>query len=338
MSIDERLASFAAEMREQEETRESKRNPGPVSSRHRGRGVKTLPVVAAIEDLFHVRYPEMNLSTRQTFYQLAQNYDGVVPKSHRGYRLVRKLLVEMRRSGDLDDDRVVDRTRAVHRLSAWASPAEIMRQVAVQYRRDLWATQSVIPLVGCEKQSLEAIFTEACDEFGAPLLVNRGYSSESYYFDWAKQIQIYAEAGKRTAVKFFADFDPSGCNAEQVLQKHVWRHLEKMGHDPDEVIESWTRVGLTFEDISAPDFFRLPVNRQDKRARRYLGMYGDAVGELDALAPEDLRSLIRGAIVEHVTDWDSWDRLEATETAQRESLTLVADNWDLVLRAAEGSP
>lgn len=312
---------------------ESNLDPGPKSAASRRHG-KSRVVVDAILDLFHVRYPEMSLSTRQCFYQLAQVY-RVVDKDKKGYRQARRLLVEMRRSGELDDERIVDRTRVIHQLAVWEGPEELTRAAARQFRRDLWTTQPVIPLVGCEKQALEAIFIDAVDVYGANLFINHGYASEHYYLDWAKQIREYYDHGKRTAVLFFADFDPSGCNAEEVLLRHVGRHLEKMGIRPDDALECWTRVGLTYEDIMAPGFYRLPVNRKDKRAPKYIARYGEEVGELDALAPPALRLLIQGAIREHVTDQDAWCRLQNVERVQRESLDIVAGNWDAALRGAK---
>lgn len=285
----------------------------------RGRGRKTAALAEAITAVFDEF--EGSMSTRQVFYQLVSS--GAVENHQREYDRTQRLLVDMRRDGEIPFERVVDRTRQKHQRAGWRGVSDLLTAASTQYRRSFWSDQRVAVQVACEKQALEGIFGEVVDEFGASLWTLRGYTSESFAFEWASEISELVAAGKDVRVFFFGDHDPSGLGIEEDARDKLTRHG---------ALFDWERRGLLTEDFERFDLVNVPVKPTDSRARRYLDEHGDRAAELDALRPDELRARIRTAITEHV-DPEQWAANQRAEDAERASLHLVSTNWAQALRA-----
>jgi hypothetical protein len=292
-------------------------SPGPVE---RGPYRRTLLLKEAITSVFDAFTGSM--STRQVFYQLVSA--GDVDNSSRDYDRVQRTLVTMRRDFEIPFSRVVDRTRRKHQRPGWDGVQDVMTATAEGYRRDLWLSQDTVPMIACEKAALEGVISEVADKYGVSLWTLRGYSSESFAFEWAHEIRQLTDAGKDVAIHYFGDFDPSGLGIEQDCQHKLRRHGAEF---------EWQRGGLLREDFDRFGLVNVPVKQSDSRCRRYLETYGDKAAELDALRPDELRSRIETAITAHI-DADAWAALERAESAERESLRLVTNNWDRAVRAA----
>jgi hypothetical protein len=294
--------------------------PDPVCSR--GRSKRTLALIEhtlAVFDEF-----DGSMSTRQVYYQLVSA--GAVENCKADYKRVQRLLVELRRDGDVSYDRVVDRTRRKHQRAGWHGLPDILSTSVAQYRRDVWVEQPVVVMIACEKQALEGVFAEACDEFGASLWVVRGYNSESFAFEWASEINAFTDEGKRVVVSYFGDFDPSGLSIEADCQTKLRQHGAEF---------EWCRCGLLEQDFDRFQLVNIPVKRTDSRAARHLERFGDKAAELDALRPDVLRGRIRAAIQEHLNA-ELWNRLQRVEQAERDTLELVANNWKKAVEAVSG--
>lgn len=299
----------------------SKSGPDSISPRRRGKSRKTVALAGTILDIFETF--EGSMSTRQVFYQCVSR--GAVPYNPKEATRVQRLVVEMRRDGQIPYDRVVDRTRGKHQRPGWDGVEELLDAGAAQYRRDLWIDQKTIVMVACEKQALEGIFAEVVDEYGASLWTLRGYASVSFAFEWATEIKRLNRRGKRVVIAYFGDHDPTGIDIERSTQD------EMRGHGAE---FEWQRRGLLETDFERYDLVNLGVKKTDTRSRKYLERYGNRAAELDALRPDVLRARIETAISAHI-DTDAWDRLERTEATERESLKLIAGNWEAAVQAVQ---
>lgn len=289
----------------------------------RGKGRATLALEESIlEVLAGFDGP---MSSRQVYYQCVSI--GAVENNAREALRVGRLLVDLRRAGRVPYDRIVDRTRHKHQAPGWDGAADIMQQVAVQYRRQLWTDQEKVPMVCCEKAALEGIFAQAADQYGASLWTLRGYVSESFAWDWAEEILELNRAGKSVYVFYFGDHDPSGLSIESDARKK----LEGFG-----CCVEWARLGLLASDFDTFDLVNIDVKKTDSRAKVYLSQFGDRAAELDALPPAELQRRITSAI-ESCADLAAVERCRAIETAERETLRLVAKNWPVASAAAKGA-
>jgi hypothetical protein len=295
---------------------------GQEPKRLRGLGRKTHALRAAV--LAIVEGFEGPMSARQIFYQCVSR--GVVPNNKVGLRRVLRQVLAMRRDRSIAYTKVVDRTRAKHHREGWNGVSELMDTFAVQYRRDLWASQNTVVMICCEKQALEGVFSEVVDQYGASLWVIRGFNSESFEYEWSEEIKEITNAGRHVVIAYFGDHDPSGL----ALEHDARSRLEGFG-----AAFSWERHGLLFEDFDRFDLVNVDVKKGDTRAKAYLSRFGNRAAELDALPPEELDHRIRAAIENHI-DVGPWNRLRDREKAERESLVTVRGNWDVALAAARG--
>lgn len=264
---------------------------------------------------------EGSMSSRQIFYQCVSL--GAVENTKKECARVGRLLVKMRREGTIDYRRIVDRTRSRHVRPSWDGVADIMDAVADQFRSDAWNDQDVVPIVACEKQALEGIFTESVDEYGVALYTLRGFNSESFEYEWAEEIKTIVRSGREVIVGYFGDWDPSGLD----IERNSRTKLEGFGARFE-----WERVGLLEGDFERHRLVNVPIKKTDTRAKAFLSKFGPKAAELDALRPDVLRDRIQ-VFIERFIDRDRWIAIEASDEAQRESLSMVAKNWNHALRA-----
>lgn len=281
---------------------------------------KSMPLVEAIENIFR-RFDDP-MSTRQVYYQCISL--AVCENSDRAYEKIQRLVVQMRRASLIPYDRVVDRTRSKYQSRGWEGVADLLQSANVQFRRDYWAEQEVIPFVALEKQALEGVLCPVVDEYGASLWVFRGFGSEGFVYEMAQEMIRLRSEGKKPIVFYFGDHDASGL----AIEVDAIGKLRAFGASFE-----WQRCGLLREDIEAFSLIQLPVKRKDSRAGEYLARFGDCAAELDALPPAELTRRVRSAI-ESCIDMDAWERIRRAEKLEKESLDMIAINWDVAVDAA----
>jgi hypothetical protein len=293
------------------------------SAVRRGESRKTLALRKVIlEELDAYAGP---MSSRQLFYRCVSR--GAVANDKRSCNAVLRRILLMRRDGSIPYDRIVDRTRRKYHQQGWDSLREAIEMTGAAYRRDLWDDQDIVAMVGCEKAALEGVFSRIVDEYGASLWTLRGYASESFAWEWAEDIRKLNKAGQNVAITYFGDFDPSGMSIEASTRDK----LAGFGAD-----FTWQRGGLLPEDMDGFELVPVPIKPTDTRAKAFLSTFGGDGAELDALPPKELERRIRLAIEQHV-DGDRWQAGRLTEQRERESLDLVARNWDAALAAVQGA-
>ena len=86
--------------------------------------------------------------------------------------------------------------------------------------------------------------------------------------------------------------------------------------------EKFTRIAVTPEQVERWSLPTRPTKRTDTRAKYFKG---DSV-EVDAIPPNQLRSLVAECIERHVDE----DQLEKTRIAERSERQLL-ESWDEVL-------
>jgi hypothetical protein len=273
------------------------------------------------------------MTVRQVFYRAVSA--RLVHKTEAEYnQTVGRLLTEMRLAGvdwqlkevlDLFEelfngkkakptvtmpfDWIVDNTRWMRKPSTWDSVEAALKDTAELYRRRLWANQDVYVEVWLEKEALAGVLYPVTEEYDVPLMVTRGYPSISYVYDAAATI---TEVDKPTIIYYLGDHDPSGVD----IPRNVEARLREFAPDADITFE---RLAVTPEQIVEYDLETRPTKTSDTRAWSF---DGESV-EVDAIDPEDLRSLVRGAIESHI-DQDALAVIEAAEESEREILERIA--------------
>jgi hypothetical protein len=258
-------------------------------------------------------------SVRQVYYQAVTT--GLVEKTEIEYRRVQQALVKMRRSGKLPWDALVDGTRWMRKPNTWASPGDALEDVARLYRKSLWRDAGVIPEVWLEKEALAGVVVDVTAEWDVALFVARGFASLSYLYSAADQILDRSARGQRTIIYHLGDFDPSGRDAAAAIKNQLTAFCGQECFD-------FVELALTSKLIADHALPLRPTKKSDAssrtRAARFHAKYGiNGSVELDALHPDQLRALVRGAIEQHLPTYQL-EQLRLVEAAERKSLLDLA--------------
>jgi hypothetical protein len=254
--------------------------------------------------IYEVAAAERPMTVRGVFYRVMSS--GLVPKTEQGYRRVQQRVLTMRRAGDLPYGWISDGSRYRFKPDTWNGINDCLKTSAQAYRRALWADQGVHVEVWTEKDALTGVIYPVTDEFDVPLLVARGFASETFLWNTAEDINDH---GLPAAIYQLGDHDPSGVEA--------WNHTQrKLREFVDTSIDlTFARLAVTPEQIVEYD---LPT-RPTKKTNHAKGFEGESV-EVDAMDSNTLRDSVRDAIESHIDA----ERLRITEIAEESERKIFA--------------
>jgi len=279
----------------------------PIKRRRRSK-TEINDICEAIYDVVSVEYP---MTVRQVFYQLVTR--GVIVKSENEYKsTVCRLLLTMRRDGRLPYNWISDNTRWMRKPRSHNSMEAALEDTARTYRRSLWKEQPAYVEVWLEKDALAGVLLEATEPWDVPLMVTRGFSSETYLYEAAQAIR---EQGKPAYLYFFGDHDPSGV----AIIRAAETRLRAFAPEVDIHVE---RIAVTPEQIVMLNLPTRPTKTTDSRSRDFIGKSV----EVDAIPPSLLRTFARDCIERHI-DKNLLARSQAIEERERAILRDIADRW-----------
>jgi hypothetical protein len=248
------------------------------------------------------------MTVRQIFYRLVAA-EMIAKDEHEYKNTVCALLLQMRRDGEVPFHWVVDNTRWMRKPRTFNSLKEALADCAASYRRAIWHGLPVYVECWCEKDALAGVMMEETDPYDVPLMVARGFSSESYLHSAAEQIV----AARRPAyIYHFGDHDPSGVKAAADIERKL------RGFAPGAEIH-FERVAVTEQQIVDMSLPTRPTKREGNAHAK--GFEGNSV-DLDAIPPMELRRLVRECIERHIPP-GYMESLEVAEQSEREILTLI---------------
>ncbi len=272
------------------------------------------------------------MTVRQVFYRLVSV--GAIAKTEAEYKQTAgRLLTEMRRDGTIPYGAIADATRWMRKPTTYDSAEEAVRAVARHYRQNVWRDLQDYVEVWCEKDALAGVLVEVTAEYDVPLMVTKGYPSLTYLYSAAETIAAKYQEKKRITIYYLGDYDPSGVDirrnveeqlnelaAEIVLGRGWAEKLRPLGAEADRshyfdfevlAVEPW--------QIEAFGLLTRPTKQTDSRAA---GFAGESV-ELDAIAPTELRRIVRDAIEDHLPE-GALDSILVAEASEREILRNIA--------------
>ncbi|MFJ3832866.1 hypothetical protein ACIPWI_33675 [Streptomyces sp. NPDC090046] len=238
-------------------------------------------------------------------YRLAA--EGVLPHTPPMYRRLSAQLAQARREGRFPD--LIDTVREVHVPPAWPDADAFVAEMPTWFRLDRSAGQKQALYVAPEKDTLRQQLTSWLEFAGIPVLVVRGFSSQSYA-DAVRDRVAHEQREAHLAV--VGDFDCSGEDIER-----DW--VERTG-----CWSSVTRVLLTYEQVRT---YGLPATEDksgDPRWPAFARRYGfdprrPVPWEMEALEPAELQRLVLAA-VDPYTDRTVLAQQIAREEEQRRAL------------------
>jgi hypothetical protein len=264
------------------------------------------------------------MTVRQVFYQAV--VAGLIEKTEAGYQnTVARLLLDMRRAGEIPYSWIADNTRWMRKPTTYAGLAEFIERHQNAYRRDLWAEADTYIEVWCEKEALAGVLYDVTAEYGVPLMVSRGFASESYLYSAADVITDQLAEGKQQAViYYFGDYDRDGFRISASIEAGLRRLCPQL-------IEGWDDELLTFER-QAVDHHQIVLLDLPTRPTKLTATGKDwpvdrPCVELDAIPPHYLRAMVRNCIEQHV-DQNQLDHLQMIEAEEREQLRVFGERLE----------
>ena len=252
------------------------------------------------------------VTARQTYYMAVAN--GLVAKTHNGYRQVLRRLSAMREAGTLPWSAIADNTRWVRQVTAYDSPEDALATWQAQYRKDYWATQSTRVELWVESDSIASFLSSLSAEYGLPMYVCRGQASKTFIHGAA---QTAEQIGKPISILYVGDLDPTGIAIDASLEQRYNQY-------GDSIDLTLNRVTVTPEHVDQYGLFGTPIKGSDSNAakyRQFMAARGlDALAyETEALPPESLRQIVRQAINATI-DHEAWYAAKQYEQAEKQLL------------------
>ena len=283
-----------------------------------------------------------DLTLRQLYYQFVAR--GLIPNKQSEYSRLGDIVSDARMAGMIDWHRIIDRGRYLRDLSHWATPADIIKSSAYQYRVDKWDDQPYRVEVWIEKDALVGVIAGVCQAEDVPFFSCRGYTSSSEMWAASQRIIGHLASGQKVRILHLGDHDPSGIDMTRditdrlglfVVSHAVWGEIE--GHVGEEIENApwdWLdehfkvdRLALNMDQVREHNPPPNPAKITDSRAAGYIAQHGRESWELDALPPDVMGALIQDAILD-LRDADRWQAAEKREQEQRDALKLAADYWE----------
>lgn len=269
---------------------------------------RTRAQIAELDDaIYEIAEVEHPLTVRSCFYRCVSR--GAIEKTEKGYAAVQRRVLAMRRDGRLPYVWFSDGSRFAIRPQSWSSAETALNIWASSYRRALWNDQRVHLEIWSEKDAIRSTISSVTSAWQIPLMIARGYSSESFLWTTAEEIR---RDGKPAVIYQLGDHDPSGIDA--------WRHTKaKLREFAPEIDFTCRRLAVTEAQIEELNLPTRPTKTTDTRAKNF---EGESV-EVDAIPSPVLRDLVNDAIVQWV-DEDQLDLTEAVERHERDGLQALA--------------
>jgi hypothetical protein len=252
-------------------------------------------------------------SVRHVFYLMTDpRLAEPVPKSEAGYDTIKNRLKALRRSGRVPYGWVEDMSRRGYHVATYEDAADYLRDVAGQYRADMWKFADVYVEVWCESRSIAGVILPICQGLGVSLYPSGGNSSISFAYQAACNINdLYG--GRRVIVFYIGDYDPAGVIIDKNIEEELRRHL-----DP-EVSLDFIRLAITEEQIRDCNLPTKPRKESDRRS-----LHIEETVEAEAMPPGELRGLLT-VCIEARLPARALEVARVAEESERDILRALAD-------------
>lgn len=261
------------------------------------------------------------MTLRQLYYQFVSR--DFIQNTERSYKKLAKTISDARLAGMVDWNAIEDRGRVVDMPYFWSGPQALLdacKGSAQGYSLDKWRGQPNYVELWVEKQALAGVLEPLASQFCVPLMVNKGYSSQSAMYE--ASLRFRRQQGTKDAMKLFylGDHDPSG----EDMVRDITDRLTMFGVRKLSVV----KLALTMDQIQEYEPPPNPAKMSDPRAGAYVAEHGDESWEVDALPPNVLGDIIRAAF-EEVIDDDALEELTEQEESERAALVTALENIEL---------
>jgi hypothetical protein len=317
----------------------NKWNQVPVRSTIEG-AARNKTILAQAQELLD---PDEPMTLRHLFYMLVSRADTVITNCSEDYSILSKTMTAAREDGDVDDKSITDEHRTVYKSNCYDSPAEWAYLEETTYRKNRWTSQDSYVECWFEKGAVMSVVERLHRRYQVTMRPFKGQASRAYCADIAKDFSL---VDKPITVYYFGDHDPSGYAIPRSGAKRVRAILEGEEYGGINADFTFIRIGFNrppVDDLPCDEMeycevcshtykgadhlvdHNLPSwdvedKRDDSNYRWFVDHFGDECAELDAIPPDELRTMVEDSITSHITDRDAWDAVESEEETEREKI------------------
>jgi hypothetical protein len=248
----------------------------------------------------------LRLTLRQLYYQLVTK--NIIKNVERSYKNLSSLVSDARLAGMLDWDAIEDRIRVPVIPSEWSNIKDLVDSALYSYRLPRWETQDDYVELWVEKDALAGVLRPMANQYHVPMMVNRGYSSQSAMYEASKR---YLNQEKNLTLLYLGDFDPSG----EDMVRDIADRMEMFGIDV-----TVRKIALTLDQVKKYNPPPNPAKHSDPRSKEFIEKYGASSWEVDAINPSELRKIIKKEI-ERLIDKDAMRIIIEKENDDKMKLT-----------------
>jgi hypothetical protein len=259
------------------------------------------------------------VTVRQLYYQAEVHGLPGITKAEGDYNKIQQQVLKLRREGRLPYRHIADMTRWMRKPSTFDGVEDMLWNAARTYRKALWADADAYVEIWCEKDALAGVILPVTEEFDVPLMVTRGFTSETFAFS-----AIEAREGSKRDyyIYYLGDFDRAGEDAYQSLFDKLERFHK----------EFKCKFNMYFDQLAVTDEEQIEEmglsTREPKRnSAADKNWPHEFACELDAIDPDTLREMVRTAIEQHLPK-HQFEILKKAEESERQILTMFANSYD----------
>ena len=280
--------------------------------------------IARADDVMKVleefkKYLPMTL--RQIFYQLLHYTDAPHWKcKYKGeiktvviYSALGRVLKWMRIYERIDRDVIIDEHRIITAKMGFTDTEAFIESeienIGYGYSRCNAQKQPRHIEIWIEKAALLRLVEPVADEFCRRVIVCKGYNSVTFQTQFYTRAMEALQYGMVPTVLYFGDWDPSG---ENMIYAAMQTIDDELGLDGVE----YYRCGVNPEHFGMIQKNPVPIKPSDSRAKKFIEKHGTTAYELDALHPEQLKTLVRESIMQF-TDMTAYDQNRDQEQDDR---------------------
>jgi hypothetical protein len=259
---------------------------------------------------FLIAYAEKHgpVTVRGLYYQAEVAEIPGIDKTDNAYNRVQRQVLSLRRAGQMPYQHIADATRWMRKPTSYDSIQDAIEATAALYRRNLWINAPTYVEIWCEKDALAGVIYPETEKFDVPLMVTRGFCSETFAFE---AIDQRGDDLRPYHVMYLGDFDRAGRDAARSLHRKLDQFAKAKGV---EVV--FTDLAVTIEQIEE---LKLPTREPKRKSAADRAWPYYFACELDAIPPDYLRALVRDAIEEHLPA-EQYRLLKIAEKSEREFL------------------
>jgi hypothetical protein len=227
------------------------------------------------------------VTVRGLYYQAEVAHLSGIGKDDGDYNKIQQQVLKLRRQKRLPYGLIADATRWMRKPTTFGGIENILRSAAANYRKSLWSNSNDYVKIWCEKDALAGTIYQVTSEYDVPLMVTRGFSSETFAFN---AIEARENDQRNYYVYYLGDFDRAGQDGAKSLEEKLIRFWQESDDVPVGTELNFNVLAVTEEQIRE---MGLSTREPKRKSAADIRWPYDYACELDAIDANTLRDIVR---------------------------------------------